>query len=114
MSFLSYFQTEMIRTFDLFPKLDALVGGRPAEGFEPSATLTAVQAAYYEGSAAEALVSDRYKTGISGVVITATGVAIPDGAKLVLDDGTVQFVIHADNPLNLGDVFVVSLSAKAL
>lgn len=109
MSFLSYFQTEMIRTFDLFPKLDALSGGRPAEGFETVATLTGISAAYYEGSAAESLVSDRYKTIISGVVITATGVTIPDGAKLVLDDGTIHYVVHADNPLNLNDLFVVAL-----
>ena len=109
MSYLSYFQTEMIRTFDLYPKLDALSGGRPSEGFETTATLSSVNAAYFEGSAAELLVSDRYKTIISGVVITETGVTIPDGARLELDDGTIHYVIHADNPLNLDDLYVVAL-----
>ncbi len=109
---LQYFKDEMIRTFSVYPKKTGLDGGSPAQGFEDVATLEDIAAAYFEGSAAESFVSQRFKTIISGVVITETGVSIPDGAKLVLDDGKIHYVIHADNPLNLDEVFVVGLRAE--
>jgi len=109
MDILNYFYSEMNRTFTLYPKKSGVTGTRPNEGFEKTANLTDVRCAFYTGSAAEILTADRLKTVLSGVVITATGVTIPDGAKLVLDDGEIHYVIHADNPLNMNEVFVVTL-----
>ena len=109
---LDSFATEMIHTFSVYPKKTGLDGGSPAQGFEATATLEDIEAAYFEGSAAESFVSQRFKTIITGVIITETGVSIPGGAKIILDDDSEHYVIHADNPLNLDEVFVVALRAE--
>ena len=106
---LNAFVQEMNRTFDVYPKPDTLDGGRPAEGFVTTATLTGVKAGIYEGGAAESLVSDRYKANLSAVAIVVPGVSIPDGAKIITDDSRTFYVIHADDVMTRGEVLVVAL-----
>lgn len=106
---LGFFSSEMNRTFSVYPKLSGWSGGRPEEGFEPVATLTGVKSAIYEGSSAESLVSDRYKVNLSAVAISQPGISVPDGSKIITDDGRTFYCIHADDVMTQGEVLVIAL-----
>ncbi len=111
MGILEYFTEEMNRTYSLYPKFQTLDGNdEVVEGFVASPTLTSIKSAYYTGAAAEALLSDRYKTKASGVVIS-TVQAVPAGAKIVLDNGLEFTVIHADDIMMQGEVLAIAVQA---
>jgi len=111
MGFLSDFSEEMNRTYSVYPKLTTLDGDDEVnEGFAAVATLTGIQCAYWTGSAAENLISDRYKTEASGVVVSSIG-TVPDGAKIVLDNGLEFIVVNADDVMFQGDILVIAVKA---
>lgn len=110
MSIMNFFTAEMNRKFSVFPKKTGLDGGRPAQGFETTATLSDVVCAYYEGGAAEALIADRYKTSLTATIVTYPNVSVPDGAKIVLDNGVEHICIHADDVMTQGEVLVIALT----
>lgn len=109
---LNSFSDWMNKTISVYPKKTGLDGGRPAQGFEITPTLTGVKCAFYEGSAAESLVSDRYKTKIDGVCVAYPGITVPDGAKIAFNDGKVYYVVHADDVLSLGEALIIAVSQE--
>jgi hypothetical protein len=112
MSILTFFKKEMNRTFSVYPKNTGWDGGSPAEGFSDTATVEDAVAAIYEGSAAEKLVSDRYKTDLSAVAISYTGISVPDGSKIITDDSRTFYCIHADDVMTQGEVLVIALKSE--
>lgn len=113
MNILSMFKAEMNRTISVYPKKSGLNGGRPAEGYETTATLTGVKCAIYQGSSAERLVSDRYKTIVTAVAVAVPGISVPDGAKIVTDDSRTFYCIHADDVMTQGEVLVIALKDES-
>ena len=111
MSLLDAFVDEMNRTFNTYEWADLYDDNyNPSEGYSTTATVENKKCAYYEASAAQSLVSARYKDKISGVVICAPDVTVTDDSKLVLDTGDEFKVLHADNVMFQGEVLVIALS----
>lgn len=112
MNMLSAFAPEMNRTYSVFVKDTALdADDEVIEGYISIASLRNIKCAYFTGSAAESLISDRYKTTASGVIISKV-VTIPDGAKIVLDNGLEFSVIHPDDVMFQGEVLVITVKAE--
>jgi len=111
MGILDYFSHEMNRTISIYPKDEESfdVEGRAIQSFASSPSASGVVAAIWEGSSAESLVADRYKAIIDAVSVTVPGVAIPDGAKVITDDGRTFYSIHLDDIMSLGEVAVTGL-----
>jgi len=111
MAFLDCFDAEMNLTYSVYPKLTTLDSDDEVnEGFATKATLTSIKSMYWTGSAAERLISDRYKTVASGVVVSKIQ-TVPDGAKIVLDNGLEFIVLHADDVAFQGDVLIITVQA---
>jgi hypothetical protein len=110
MGILRHFLREMNRTLDIYPKENSFDSqGRTIEAFTVAPSATGLKAAVWEGSSAESLVADRYKALIDAVAVTVPGVAIPDGAKVIVNDGRVFYAIHLDDIMSLGEVAVTGL-----
>lgn len=113
MSWLSDFTCEMNRTFSVYNLLSGLDGNRnPEQGHESTPSLVGAQAAFYEGSAAQRFVSDRYKTETVAVLIVDPIHTVPDGSKIVLDNGLEFLTIHGDDVMFQGDILVVALRSE--
>lgn len=111
MGILACFKQEMNQTYSVYPKNTGLDSfDEYLQGFEATATIENQSCGYFTGSAAEALVSDRYKTQISGVIISEV-VTVPDGAKIVLSNGLEFTVINADDILLQGEVLAIAVKA---
>jgi len=113
MSILDAFVTEMNRTFSVYiwaATLDS--NDNPVEGFSAGASMTGKKCAFYESSAAQSLVSARYKDKMVGVVICAPDVAVPDNSKLVLDNGYEYIVLHADDVMFQGEVLAIAVTTE--
>ncbi len=109
MSMLDAFDDEMNKTYSIFPKETGLdADNEVIEGFADTATLTAIQCAFYTGSVAEKLMADRYKTEAAGVVISEVQ-DVPDSSKLTLNDGREFIALHADDVMEQGEVLVITV-----
>ncbi len=107
---LDNFVTEMNRTFSSYILLDTLDANfNPDQGFSITASVTDKKCAFYEGSAAEHFVSDRYKDKLTGVIICKPDVTVSDDSKLILDNGFEYIVLHADDVMYQGEVMVIAL-----
>ncbi len=110
MGILDYFNTEMNRTLDIYLKeISFDVEGRIIEGYTALLSAENLVAAVWEGSSAESLIADRYKALIDAVAVTVPGTAIPDGAKVIVNDGRIFYAIHLDDIMTLGEVAVTGL-----
>ena len=108
--FLDCFDEEMNRTFSSYVwggLLDS--NDNPIEGFSTTPTVKNKKCGFFEGSAAQSLVSARYKDKITGVVICQPDVTVADNSKLVLDNGLEYDVLHADDIMFQGDVLAIAL-----
>jgi hypothetical protein len=111
MGCLDAFVTEMNRTFTTYlwgATLDS--NDNPGEGYSTTKTVIDKKSAFYEASAAQSLVSARYKDKISGVVICEPNVTVADNSKLILDTGDEFKVLHADNVMFQGEVLVIMVT----
>lgn len=111
MSFLlDDFDEEMNRFYSVYEKLGLDADGEVQSGFSTTPAVLNQQCMYYTGSAAESLVADRFKTSISGVIISEV-IPIADGAKIVLDTGEEFGIVNADDVAKQGEVLVIAVKA---
>ena len=69
-------------------------------------TTSTVKGIFWRGSMAQAVVNEKYKTEIDGVVIVKPGVSIADTDRVKI--GTIQYsVIYADDVAGQGKVLVI-------
>lgn len=110
---LDAFKTEMNRTFTSYILSDTYDANyNPDEKYSTTAAVTAKKCAFYEASAAQSLVSARYKDKITGVVICAPDVTVADNSKLVLDNGYEYIVLHADDIMFQGEVLSIAVRTE--
>ena len=69
-------------------------------------TTSTVKGIFWRGSMAQAVVNEKYKTEVDGVVIVKPGVSIADTDRVKI--GTVQYsVIYADDIAGQGKVLMI-------
>ena len=111
MKMISFFKKEMNRTFTSYEHTTVLdSNNNPSEGYSSTASVQGKQCAYYEQSAAQSLVSARYKDRMVGAVICEPDVTVKDNSKLVLDNGQEFIVIHADDVMFQGEVLSIAVT----
>ena len=112
MSFLDDFSDEMNKTYTVYPYLSGLdANGNPQEGISTTATITGQKCGYFTGSAADKFVADRYKTDLSGVIISEV-VSVPDGSRIVLNNGFTFITINADDIALQGEVLAIAVRTE--
>lgn len=112
MNILDMFADEMNRTYSVYALKEELdADDEVVQGWEAVSSLSNIQCAFYTGSAANRLVSDRYKTKATGVVISEVH-SVPDMAKLVLNTGEEFIVLHADNVMEQDEVLVLTVGTE--
>jgi hypothetical protein len=108
---LGYFTQEMNQTFTLYPYKSGIDdNGNPEEGISSTASITGQVCGYFTGAQAEKFVADRYKTDLTGVIISEV-VSVPDGSRIVMN-GTNYIVINADDIALQGEVLAIAVRTE--
>ena len=114
MSILQYFDEYKLSDVEITDRIEDSVGGKDTVAYPVLATIKAI---FYEGSSAESLVSERFRSEVVGVFVVEPAEAIDgvgdpiqikDNAKAtIISDGRVFRIIHADNIMDIDEVLLI-------
>ena len=100
----SIFQNNKTVDVEIQPRTQSITNG--VLGAVTYTTTSTVKGIFWRGSMAQAVVNEKYKTEVDGVVIVKPGVSIADTDRVKI--GTVQYsVIYADDIAGQGKVLMI-------
>ena len=100
----SIFKNNKAVDVEIQPRTQSITNG--VLGAVTYTTTSTVKGIFWRGSMAQAVVNEKYKTEIDGVVIVKPGVSIADTDRVKI--GTIQYsVIYADDVAGQGKVLVI-------
>lgn len=100
----SIFQNNKTVDVEIQPRTQSITNG--VLGAVTYTTTSTVKGIFWRGSMAQAVVNEKYKTEIDGLIIVKPGVSIADTDRVKI--GTVQYsVIYADDIAGQGKVLMI-------